>query len=699
LVKERKIRKSDWDKVEKYVTAIYDERKDSTFRKEHEGKWKEIDRQIAMNTMRRTNEKGKELPPSWHNVLELGELSKASEIITSDVMRITFPTDKVWFQPHVYLNWPTDPQTGRPKSETKKQKIADGLLRNLMSQQHQDFGFKSRFRLSVKEALHHGSFGAEIRFEREMMVKDEGRVKTVGAPVWHPYSMWNTYPDPAPSVIGTNMFYTGSMIFVDYMPLSKLKKIASGGGWMQDRLSKVEAQENKTKAGKTKDVELVKFYGDISIERSDGDIFLPNAKVIIANGKLVYYAANDLPFSPVIYSGYERQDVRDPYYTSPIIKQSPMQKFSTIMANKFADAVALKVEPPIEYDGNDPDYVANDGPSIAPGAKTPTKSMGKGMQILDIGEPSFALQALQMGLRHMQEGTGVSALRSGSTNSDRQTAFEVNKVAQGAEIRTIEFIDVVSPALRAFLYMQHELNRLYLDDYEFYNDELHTPDVVRAKKSDIQANACFEIVGAKGMLGEEQRTERTTQVTAFASQNPLFAGELKPKEILMKMYSDAGNKNPEDFVKTDTNQTPQDAAKDAQMQQMGQIIQELQKELEKAQSGIEVKMKELDLRAREAQANHQLKQGELAIRQAEAVASKDQNKAELIAQVQQERATLAEEHRKNTLDFQASMEAIRTDFQAQMTKLREEIAVREKEIEAAKQEKRERPSKAAKTES
>jgi hypothetical protein len=48
-----------------------------------------------------------------------------------------------------------------------------------------------------------------------------------------------------------------------------------------------------------------------------------------------------------------------------------MQKFTTIMANKFADATELKVEPPIEYDANDPDYVANDGPTIAPGAKDP----------------------------------------------------------------------------------------------------------------------------------------------------------------------------------------------------------------------------------------------------------------------------------------------------------------------------------------
>jgi hypothetical protein len=33
-VKERKIRNADWNKVETHVTAIYDERKDSTFKRE-----------------------------------------------------------------------------------------------------------------------------------------------------------------------------------------------------------------------------------------------------------------------------------------------------------------------------------------------------------------------------------------------------------------------------------------------------------------------------------------------------------------------------------------------------------------------------------------------------------------------------------------------------------------------------------------
>ena len=90
---------------------------------------------------------------------------------------------------------------------------------------------------------------------------------------------------------------------------------------------------------------LTKWYGDLVIERGDGDMYFPNSKAILANGVIVYMSPNELPYPSIIYTGYQRQDVRDPYYTSPIIKQSPMQKFTTIMANKFADATELKVEP------------------------------------------------------------------------------------------------------------------------------------------------------------------------------------------------------------------------------------------------------------------------------------------------------------------------------------------------------------------
>lgn len=587
--KRRRVTEADWDKVEKHVLDLYNDRKDSTFRKDSERIWREVDRQIEMTPMEKRDAQGKPIK-TWHHAIELGELSKASEIIASDVMRIMFPADRAWFHPHVELTWPLDPQTGRKQIQPGKQKVADGLLRNLMAQQHKDFGFKDRFRLSVKEALHHGSFVAEVRFAREIMVRDGDKVRSLGAPVWVPYSMWNCFPDPSPSVIGAGMFYTGSMIMVEYIPRAKLKELARQPDWKPDRLKDVPEEENETFEGnRTKDVKLVKYYGDLVIERSGEDIYLPNAKVILANGKLVYYAPNELPYPSVVFSGYEQQDVRNPYHTSPIIKLSPTQKMATIVANKFLDAIALKVEPPVEYDGNDPDYVMNDGPEIAPGAKTPTKAMGQGFKTLDIGDPRFALQGLELALRQLQEGLGVSSLRSGVQVSDRQTATEAQLQNQGAEVRTMEFITKLNDALLPFLYMQHDLNRQFMEDYTFYSDELRTEDVIRVRNSDIQADAMFDVVGAKGVLGEQERAQRTSNVVAFASGNPLFASSLKPTDILLDMLRDAGKRNPEDWVQV------QEA--NPQMQQMQQQmqaqLQQAQQQLQAAQQQIAQKEQQL----------------------------------------------------------------------------------------------------------
>lgn len=609
--KKRRVTKADWDRVEKYVSEELENRRKSKFRTDAERIWKEVDRQIAMTPLQKTAANGQPIT-TWHHGIELGELAKASEVLTSDVMRIMFPADRAWFQPHVELNWPLDPQTGKKRIQSDKQKVADGLLRNLMSQQHKDFGFKTRFRLSVKEALHHGSFVAEIRWQKEMMVRDGDSVRLLGAPVWQPYSMWNAYPDPSPSIIGSGMFYTGSMMLVEYVPKAKLKAMAQGDGWMPERIKLIPDDEHDVKGTQTKDVELVKYYGDITIERSDGDIYLPNAKVILANGKIVYYAPNELPYPSVIFSGYERQDVRDPYYTSPIIKLSPTQKMTTITANKFLDALALKVEPPIEYDGNDPDYVMNDGPEIMPGAKTPTKSMGQGMKVLDIGDPRFALQGLELGIRQLQEGLGVSSLRAGVQESDRQTATEATLQSQGAEVRTMEFIAQLSDALLPYLYMSHELNRANMEEYTFYSDELRTEDVIRAQKKDIQANAMFEVVGAKGVLGELQRAQRTTAVTAFAASSELFAPLLKPETILLDMYRDAGKKNPEDWVELGKGESAQMQQMQAQMQAQVQQVQEQmakkEQELESVRKKLEKDMQNAELKKLEVSYQEQLLQ-------------------------------------------------------------------------------------------
>jgi hypothetical protein len=599
--KPRRILERDFDSVERFIKVELESREKNPFRAEHERKWKEVDRQIAMNPMKKVSPDGRPIKGSWESALELGELSKASEIITADVMRIIFANDN-WLEAHVDLQneGQIDPNTGQyvlPDGEQDKQ---DGLVRALFTQQHKDFGFKPRVRLSIKEALHHGSFVAEARWEEQMM-NQGAKIKTVGAPVWQPYSMWNAYPDPSPSVIGTNLFYTGSMILVEYMKLSTLKAMSGKPGWMGNRIKQVKKEEHKDKDNETQDVKLIRYLGDLTIERGDGDIFLPNMKVILANGKLVFAEVNPLPYPAVIFSGYERQDIRDPYYTSPIIKQSPTHKFTTVMANEFVDAIRLKTKPPVEYDGNDPDYVANGGPSLEPGTKSATKSMGKGMKALEIGDPNAALSGMQFGIRQLQEGLGVSSLRQGSDSSDRQTATEAKIMEQGSEVRTIDFIgNIEGQALRPFLYMQHALNRQNLKEYVFYSNELNTPDIVRFTRDMLDKDIHFDVVGAKGILGEKERQQQVSNVTVFASGSPLFAPLLKPNRILIDMYKDAGKKNPEEWVQTQEEGPQIPPEVQAQMQQMQQAMQEMQQALMEAEQGNQAKMAEIQLKAKQA---------------------------------------------------------------------------------------------------
>jgi len=609
MAETRRITAKDFDEVEAFINDEMQSRESNNFRKDVEPIWKEVDRQIRMKAPQRVSIDGKKIPATWHNEFELGELAKASEIITADVMRMLFPEDRTWFEPHVQVPGMVDPQTGRESVQADLQETADDQLRALMSQQHLDFGLKPRFELSVKESLHHGSFAGEVRWDAQMMSR-EGRVKEVGAPVWVPYSMWNTFPDPSPSVIGTNLFYSGSMILVEFMPFWKLKKIAKGDGWIPKRLEQVQEKSThnleSAEGAETSDVKLVKFFGDLHISRKKDDgIFLPNCKAILANGKLVFVQANDdLPYPPIIFAGYERMDVRNPYYTSPIIKNSPIQKFTTIMLNRFADVADLWGDPPIEYDANDADYVMNGGPRIAPGAKTPTRSIGKGMTALKVGDPTPLMNAGQFGVRMLEQGTGVSALRQGTPSSSRQTATEINSLEQGAEVRTVDFVSKLGPsALRPFLYMQHEFNRRRLKDYPAYVNEMNSADYMIFSRKEVDIDASFDVVGARSMLGEERRKQQMTQVTFAAAGNPLFAPILNPQRILLDMYRDAGKKNPEEWVQNAGPQIPPQVQ--AQMQQLQQLAQQLAQENKDLKSGQQLKMAQLQSDHQQAMAQLQ----------------------------------------------------------------------------------------------
>jgi len=635
LVKQRKISKSDWATVEQFVKDELHNRETSEFRKSHEKKWKEVDRQLKMEPLQRIAIDGQTLGPGWQSTIELGEISKVSEIISADVMRITFPAERDWFEPHVEL-----PMAQGQQPQEPQQTIADNLIKNLFSQQHQDFGFKRRFELSQKEALHHGGFVAEIDWYEDMHVMDGTKVKMIGAPVWIPHSMWNCFPDPSPRCVAQNMFYTGSMIIRSYMPRWKLD-IQKGKGWMQSKFGQVPEDEHQIgdhgEQRTTKDLEIITYWGDVVVKRAREDVYLPNSKVILANGVLVFWDTNDLPYPPIIYGGYEKQDPRDPYYTSPIIKLSATGKLASVLANEFLDSVRLNTQPPIVYDGSDPSFAINGGPTIFPGASVPSKGGADFKQVV-IGDPMAALRGLEMVLRNMQEGTGVSAVRSGVPNSDRQTATEVQKIAQGAEVRTVDFIEKLTGSLRTFLYMQHALNLKWLSEYTFYSDDMDTKDFVRIGGNQYNELSVihFDVVGAKGILGEEQRMMRQTQVTAFASANPMFAPLLKPRDLLLNMYKDAGTKNPERYVNTQQQQDPQ-------VMQMQQVIQQLQAQIQELSKDRQIKMAAIAQKEKASVRDAEQKESETIIdfiKHAQDLSTKeDVEYAKLMAQANQSMAS------------------------------------------------------------
>lgn len=617
-VKRRKIRQSDWRKVEEFLKKELDKRKGSNFRKSAETKWAEIDRQIAMEPMKKLLPGGKEAPQTWESSFELGELSKASEVIAADVMRLVFPSNRSWLECHVKPPQTYDETTGKQviNVSQKKQKAADGALRSLMAQQHMDFGLKARVKLSVKEALHHGGFVTTVEWEHQNKVYDGQGLQSLEAPVWVPHSMWNAYPDMSPSVVPGAIFYQGSMMVTSYMPRFKVLQL-SGEGYMNIDPNKIPKRTNKNKDVDTEDVELLTYYGDLNIEREDGDIYLPNSKCMTANGTVIYYRANPLPFPEVIYAGYERQDVRDPYFTSPIIKNSPMQKVATILANKFIDGVDLHIRPPGSYDGNDPYLVATGGPVIAPGVMTATKGSGK-VTFMEVGDPKAALMGLQLALTKLEEGTAVNAIRSGADDSDRKTATEVQKTAQGAEVRTVDFVGDLEPtALRPFLYMQHELNLQRMESYSFYCQEKGLPDFLTMKKKDLPKIVHFEIVGSKGILGEERRAQQMIATTQLWLSNPLTAQLLNLPVIMIDGYEDAGVKGAEEYIKTGQPQIPPQAQ--AQIQQLTQALQECQQELQKAKAGEEVQLRKIELDRKKAEAELATERARLEMEKAKAM--------------------------------------------------------------------------------
>ena len=638
--KSKRVQEKDIQQVEQWVKTELHRRKGSEFRKKAETKWREVDRQVSMEAMQRFDRSGRQMPADWRQVLEIGKMSEALEIISADVRRLAFPTDQ-WFEAHCKINAGRNEDGTIKQPDAKMQTTADNALRAFMVQQQRDTGMKDRHELSVKEALLHGSFVAEVCYEPRLKVDEGYKIKSESLPVWRPHSMWNCYPDPSPHVVVSDLFYQGSMLILSYIPRYKLEQM-TGEGWMQKRYklvaSSFDADEDDKAPEEMDEVQILSYFGDMNIERPSGDLYFPNSKACFANGTMVYFSPSELSYLPLIYRGYEKQDVRDPYFVSPLMKMSPMQKTASVMLNRFLDGVELKLDPPGVYDGNDSAFVSSGGPRIEPGSMMATKGSGK-VQHFETGDPLAALNGFKEAIQMIEVGIGVNSVRSGGTTSSGRTAFEIDQVAKSANIRTLDFIDKLEQGLEAFLYMQHDLNKKYVQRYDFYNSDLDTPDYLTVEKKDLPQFVKFTVTGSKNVLNEDNRVAKTSQVTAFLLGNPATAEKVNLDEIAKQMYMDAGNSNPErllnvtngvdpkikkimDAVKQKSDEVQQLAQQEIQAAQdeqtkLQQQVQELQGQLTALQADKSIEQEKLQLESQKVQ-------GELGLKQAQFAADQSQ---------------------------------------------------------------------------
>ena len=574
MVEKVTITDKDHTKIALFIIDGLKIREGSKYRKKHETLWAEVDRQIYMESMS-AQKRDPDSDNEWRSALELGELSRASEVLSADINRMTFPQTRSWFDPHIKVDVEIDDNGDALPPNQELQKRADGQLRAMMSQQHLDFGLKARQGLSIKEALHHGGYVVEVREESLLRVSEGSNIAGITAPVWYPHSMWNCYPDPSPSVIGTNMIYSGSMIIKSTMTYQTLKTQKAKGWFNLDKII----------PKKKKDADFITYFGDITIKGDNGDIFLPNSKAIVVDKTLVYYRPNPLPIPEIIYNGYERLDVRDPYYISPLVKMAPTQKIASVITNNFIDVLERHSDPAINYDGTDPELSRIGGPSISPGSKNPVNSP-QSIAELKIGDPTAALQGIQFFMSELQKGTSVDSIRSGMSSSVEQTATEVERTRQGGQIRTVDFVDKHEMhGLRPFLYLQHEINKANPKfQYSFYNPEMDAPDFESIDVVDDFVH--FEVVGSKGLAEEERRQTQTMQVTQFAMQ--VIPDQLNNAEIIKDMYQDAGNKNPERYL-------TQGDEIDRLKEQFQQQIEQIQSQAEEVIADLQQQLAELSL--------------------------------------------------------------------------------------------------------
>ncbi|HAG30959.1 MAG TPA: hypothetical protein DCL39_15970 [Alteromonas macleodii] len=524
--KRRRLTQTDYQHIADYLVSTFSDRKHRRRHLEHE--WSEIDRQIRMEPDLGYKMVNQTIPDymAWLPETELPLQAQALEVLNADARRLMSPLNANWFTAHSAM---TDKYLDKVEFSSLiagdendvpsviTQDNADKLVQGAINHWNNQYDFWGHIDLINSDAFKYGLGVGVARMVKKSVVKIQGKGamrKDEMIPMLIPRSVKKTYVDDNfHAVCNEGIMIGGMQLYCYHQRFDDLVLAANSGstdpdsitgGWMPKNLKGLETEDGE--------VTIIEGEGDFVIPRkTSGSMVIPNAIFTVAQSgygdkttsrvvrvRLLKYGCSHIFFP------YHRENVDNPYPTSPLMLGCSVQKAAVDALNRYLMAAALHATPPVSYDRDDQQFAQEGGPRIYPFAQWASTSEVR-QHIFGNPQPLFAAYAGF--LQQYADVTGVNASRLGAQTISHTTAFAKQAELQRSTIRTVDYVNAtLTGPMDQWLSKCYEMGRdntkdmtVYLNTYNGY---------VNINKNTLPEMVEFEVYGSGGPAEESQKQQR-----------------------------------------------------------------------------------------------------------------------------------------------------------------------------------------------
>lgn len=566
---------ADWVAVGDYVHQELQRRKSK--RATLEQQWAEVDRQVAMTPIAREVKSGDR--KDWFPDMELPLQFNALEVIAADARRLKFPRGSEWFSVSAELSdeymdrfqklrdrrplVSAGAVDGDPQQIILDQETGNTLIKVVLDHYHKLYDFRSAIDLFDVEAIKYGTSVARVRPINALNFGYDFRgnqnPSQIG-PAVIASSIKNTYLDDLAAVVLHEGISTPPSVIRTYTQrkeslIKAAKKFGGERGWILNQIRKLEPRGDEH--ARANIIELAEFEGDLIVPQSRGSIFLPNVLVTVAlnSGIPRPVRFREIKNRTYVVGHYMRDDLESPYGSSPLMKGQPIQEAATEVFNDMLAVARLNADPPMVWDSNDPQLVADKGPGIYPGAIFPTDSPNA-VEVLEVGDLGELMNVYLALLKQYEDLTGANDPRRGEAARSHTTATSSELESARGLARTDDFVAAQEKGpITTMLYMEYEIIKEHMRKVTPVSVESGGIEGwINVAADDLADRATFHVQGSAGVVSERERARNFVEASQFAvtlAQAAAQFGTSIPinfEEIIVEIYNRAGVQNAARFV-------------------------------------------------------------------------------------------------------------------------------------------------------